>query len=85
MMKKDKEKGHHKKSSKCKRAYVDWESDSNSSSDESLISSVELAKLCFMTNKKNKKNVSHSNLEYTNELSYSQLQKAFEIIYFIES
>ena len=72
LIKKDKEKGHHKKSSKSRRAYIAWESESDSSSDESSSSSDESAKLCFMANKKKKKNVSHSKLESINELSYSQ-------------
>ncbi|XP_050902541.1 uncharacterized protein LOC127114361 [Lathyrus oleraceus] len=66
MIKKDKEKGHHKKYSKSRRVYVAWESESDSSSDESSISSVESTKLCFMTNKKKKKkkkkNASHSKI-----------------------
>jgi hypothetical protein len=40
MIKKDKEKGHHKKSSKSRRVYVTWESESDSSSNEILSSSV---------------------------------------------
>lgn len=76
-IKKDKEKGHHKKSSKSRRAYIAWESGSDYSSDESSSSSVKSSKLCLMANKKKKKNLSHSKLESINELSYSQLQKLF--------
>ncbi|XP_050896206.1 uncharacterized protein LOC127102934 [Lathyrus oleraceus] len=78
LIKKDKEKAHHNKSSNSRRAYIAWESASDSSSDESLSSSDESAKFFFMDNKKKKKNVSHSKLEYFNELYYSQLQKTFE-------
>lgn len=78
MIKKDKEKGHHKKSSKSRRAYNDWESESDSLSDESSSLSDESTKLCFMANKNKKKNVSRSKLESINELFYSQLQKTFE-------
>lgn len=73
MIKKGKEKGHHKKPNKSRRAYVAWESESDCSSDESSSSSVESAKILYMANKKKKKIVSHSKLESTHELSYSQL------------
>lgn len=42
---KDKEKGHHKKYSKSRRAYIAWESQCVSSSNESSSSSDESAKL----------------------------------------
>lgn len=72
-IKKYKEKGHHKKSSKSGRAYVAWERVSDSSSDESSTSSVESALILLMANRKEKKNVSLCNLESINELSYLQL------------
>ena len=55
MIKKDKEKGRHKKSSKSRRAYVSCESASDSSSDESSTSSVESTQICLMTNGRKKK------------------------------
>lgn len=48
MIKKDKERRHHKKPSKYRRAYVDCESASDSSSDESDTSSVESARIFLM-------------------------------------
>ncbi|XP_050908819.1 uncharacterized protein LOC127122544 [Lathyrus oleraceus] len=75
---KDRENGHHKKSSKSSRAYGIWESVSDSSSDESSTSSVESARICLMENRKKKKNVSLSKLETINDLSYLQLQNIVE-------
>ena len=45
---------------------------------KSQIQVSKMTKLFFMTINKKKKNISHSKLESTKELSYSQLQKAFE-------
>ena len=79
MIKKDKEKGHHKKSSKSWRAYVIWESESDSSSDESSDSSVESSKILYMESKRKKKIVSHSKLESTNDLSYLNYKNLLKI------
>jgi hypothetical protein len=75
---KEKERGHHKRSNKSRRAYVAWESESGSSSGESSSSSNESAKMCYMANKGKKKNVSHSKPKFMYDLSYSQLQESFE-------
>lgn len=78
MKNKDKEKGRHKKYSKPKRAYVAWERESDSSSDESSTSSVESIQIHLMENKKKKKVLSHSKHESTHDLYYSQLEEYFE-------
>ncbi|XP_050919464.1 uncharacterized protein LOC127137007 [Lathyrus oleraceus] len=71
-------KGHHKKSSKSRRAYVACETESDSSSDESFTSSIELTQICLIENGRKKKQVSPSKLELPSDLSYFPLQDAFD-------
>ncbi|XP_050878512.1 uncharacterized protein LOC127082317 [Lathyrus oleraceus] len=78
MIKKDNEKWHHRKSRKSRRVYISSESSSDSSRDESSTSSVESAQICLMENGTKKKNVIPSKLELTSDLSYSQIQYAFD-------
>src|ERR1051325_10552481 len=49
MNKKDKEKAPPKKFNKQRRAYIAWENNSESSSNEGLSDSDEIANLCLMT------------------------------------
>lgn len=72
MIKKDKKKRNDKKS---RRAYVTYES---ASSDENSTSSVESAQIYLMANGRKKKNASPSKLQLNSDLSYSQLQDAFD-------
>lgn len=72
--KKYNEKGHHKRSSKSIKTYVAWKSDNDSSIYESSTSNEESAWVLLMKNgKKKKKVVSHSKIDNTHDLSYSQL------------
>ncbi|XP_050896005.1 uncharacterized protein LOC127102702 [Lathyrus oleraceus] len=77
IIKKDKERGHHKKSSTSRRSYVACASVSDSSSDESFTSSVESSRICLMASGRKKKQVSPSKHDLTSDLSYSKLQDAF--------
>ncbi|XP_050915618.1 uncharacterized protein LOC127130693 [Lathyrus oleraceus] len=77
LLKKYKGKGHHKKSNKPKRAYIAWESGSESSSEGCSSESDETVNFFLMAHHK-KKNVSHSKYEAIDKMSYSDLQIAFE-------
>ncbi|XP_050890376.1 uncharacterized protein LOC127095777 [Lathyrus oleraceus] len=75
-LKKDKSKGQYKKSSKPRRAYIAWENDSESSSERD-----EAVNFCLMDHHHKKKNVSHFKYEPIVDMSYSELQTAFENLY----
>ncbi|XP_050888687.1 uncharacterized protein LOC127093827 [Lathyrus oleraceus] len=76
LLKKDTGNGQYKKSTKPKRAYITWESDNESSSE-----SDEAEIFCLMAHHHKKKNVSHYKYEPIDEMSYSELQIAFENLY----
>lgn len=76
-LKRKKVKGHQKKSRKSRRAYITWESDSESSNAESSSKSDEMENACFMANHK-KKNVRNSESKYDDKMSYFELQIVFE-------
>ena len=87
MMKKDKGKAPPKKFNKQRRAYIAWESDSDSSSGESSSDSDETANLCLMAHIKNQSNHKKKNNDkkvrqayYSNfsSMSFPELKIAFE-------
>lgn len=81
LLKKNKGKGQCKKSIKPIRAYIAWENDSESSSEGSSSESDEATIFFLMAYHHKKKNVSHSKYEPIDEMSYSELQIAFENLY----
>lgn len=80
-LKKDKDKGQYRKSSKPRRACIAWESDSESSSEGSSSESDGKANFCLMAHHHKKKNLSYSKYEPNDEMSYYELQISFENLY----
>jgi hypothetical protein len=85
--KKDKEKAPPEKFNKQRRAYIAWEGDSESSSDEGSSDSDETANICLMTHIKKQSSHRKKNQEnkvrkayYNNfdSLPFSELKIAFE-------
>lgn len=81
LLKNDKGKGQHIKSSKPKRAFIDWKNDNESLSEGSSSESDEAINFCLMAHHCKKKNVSHSKYEPIDDMSYYALQTAFEYLY----
>ena len=81
-MKKDKGRDkRHNKSSKARRAYIAWESDSESSSDDNSSDEEENVNLCLMAHQRKKKNVSHSKYDHVDKISCFDMQKAFSTLH----
>lgn len=70
-----------KKPTKARRAYIAWESDSESSIKRDSSDEEETVNLCLMAHHKKKKNVSHSIYDFVDEKSYLELQKAFDTLH----
>ena len=82
MFKKDKVRDKfQKKPNKARRAYITWDSDSDSSSKDDSSDEEEKENLCLMAHHKKKKNVSHSKYDHVDEMSYIELQNAFDTLH----
>ena len=82
MLKKDKGKDKYpKRSNKCRKANIAWDSESEASRKSVYIDEEEVVNLCLMAHQKKKKNVSHSKYDHVDEMSYIELQKAFDTLH----
>ncbi|XP_050876901.1 uncharacterized protein LOC127080630 [Lathyrus oleraceus] len=72
---------HHNKYSKVRRAYIAWESDSESSSNDKSSDEEENTNLCLTVHRKKKKNVSHSKYDHVDKMYYCDLKNAFSTLH----